>query len=58
MDSAPVTCGVESNTEVNELGCKACPLCGALLLPLAGQVRCTRCRFTLCTDCDGTCDEY
>jgi len=29
-----------------------CPCCGAPVVPLRGQCRCSRCSFTLCEECD------
>ena len=50
MDSAPVTCNLELCSEAHAPGC--CPHCGGTLLPLGGQMRCTRCYFTLCVNCE------
>lgn len=29
-----------------------CPVCGGILLPTRGQMRCRRCTFTLCLSCE------
>jgi hypothetical protein len=57
MDSAPATCGLETSADAGQQPRFPCPLCGAVLLPLAGQLRCTRCQFTLCTACEGEAEE-
>lgn len=30
-----------------------CPVCGGVVIELRGQVRCTRCHFSMCLGCDG-----
>ena len=29
-----------------------CPVCGGPLVPLRGEYRCSRCRFSLCVGCE------
>lgn len=45
--SPPPTC----DTSANRSG-MACPVCGATLIPLRGQWRCSRCYFMLCVGCE------
>jgi hypothetical protein len=33
-------------------GALVCPMCGAALVPLRGQWRCSRCYFALCAGCE------
>jgi hypothetical protein len=33
-----------------------CPLCGGVLFPLVGMVRCSRCHFVMCEACGGFTD--
>lgn len=34
-----------------------CPVCSGFLIPLGGQVRCSRCYFTFCVGCEGVAPE-
>ena len=44
--SVPATC------EVPVRPMQGCPACGARLVPLRGQWRCSRCYFMLCAGCE------
>jgi hypothetical protein len=53
MESA-LTCGAQDQSQAIPEKCfqPACPRCGGVIVPLAGVVQCTRCRYTFCEGCE------
>jgi hypothetical protein len=49
MESTSANCRLERPFGNQQ---KPCPICGGILFPVHGQMRCLRCRFLWCEGCE------